>query len=256
MKLDQKWANRFAQEWLDAWNHGDLSRVLDHYTEDCEMSSPFIVEIAGEPSGTLSGKSRVEVYWRSALTKISDLRFELLTVLVGAASIVLHYKTSFGKIATEVLFINPDGKVVRAFAHYVDDVPAAYKQDRKLDHIDMRVRNLQRAKSFYDRLMPVIGFTHSYVTSLGIAYEAQSTHPKPEFFGLIEDQDHRACGTRIAFWAQSKEGVDRIAEIASLAGALNIEGPMLCPEYSSTYYAVFFDDPSGNHLEICCRNAL
>jgi catechol 2,3-dioxygenase-like lactoylglutathione lyase family enzyme len=123
------------------------------------------------------------------------------------------------------------------------------------DHIDLRVRNLDEAKFFYDRLMPFIGFPNAYPTSLGIAYEAESDHPKPEFIGLIEDLNHRPSATRIAFGAADKNAVDQATHMASLAGACNVEGPMFCPEYSPTYYASFFDDPSGNRLEICCRTA-
>ena len=255
MKLDQSWGDRFAREWVNAWNDRVLSRVLDHYTDEFEMSSPFIAELAGEPSGTLTGKSAIEAYWRSALTRMPDLRFELLRVLVGAGSIVLYYKTSFGKLAAEVIFINPEGKVTRAFAHYMDDVQSIGEKEHKLDHIDLRVRRLDEAKSFYDQVMPVIGFPKSYATSLGIAYEVESNHPKPEFVGLIEDPDHRPSATRIAFRAPDKATVDRVAEVARLAGARNTEGPMACPEYSPTYYAFFFDDPSGNHLEVCCRTS-
>ena len=57
--------------------------------------------------------------------------------------------------------------------------------------------------------------------------------------------------TRIAFWAESREEVDRIAEIARAAGAKNIEGPELYEEPG--YYAVFFEDPDGNKLEVCHR---
>ena len=32
-----------------------------------------------------------------------------------------------------------------------------------------------------------------------------------------------------------------------------IEGPLFNPEYNETYYAVFFDDPSGNRLEVVHR---
>jgi hypothetical protein len=28
---------------------------------------------------------------------------------------------------------------------------------------------------------------------------------------------------------------------------------MFCPEYSPTYYGLFFEDPSGNCLEVCSR---
>jgi catechol 2,3-dioxygenase-like lactoylglutathione lyase family enzyme len=121
------------------------------------------------------------------------------------------------------------------------------------DHIDLRVRNLNEAKSFYDRLMPAIGFPNAYETSLGLSYEAKLDHAKPEFFGLIEDLNHRPSATRIAFGANDKNAVDQATVMATLAGALNVEGPMFCPEYSPTYYASFFDDPSGNRLEICCR---
>ena len=120
MNLDRDSADRFARDWLEAWNTGDLPRVLEHYTDDFEMISPFIAEMAGEPSGKLVGKSRVEAYWRSALKRLPALRFELLNVFVGAGSIALYYETSFGKLAVEVLMLNKEGLVTRGFAHYAD----------------------------------------------------------------------------------------------------------------------------------------
>jgi predicted lactoylglutathione lyase len=56
-----------------------------------------------------------------------------------------------------------------------------------------------------------------------------------------------------AFWADTKEDVDHIAALTVAAGARNVEGPMFCSEYSPTYYGMFFEDPSGNRLEVCCR---
>lgn len=168
---------------------------------------------------------------------------------------MVYYKTSFGKIAAETFFINMDGKVTRALAHYADDGESVGGRERKFDHVDLRVRNLEEARLFYDLVMPALGFLNSNVTSLGVAYEASSGDPKPEFVGLIEDSAHEPCGTRLAFRASDKTSVHRVAEIAILAGARNPEGPMLCPEYSPTYYAFFFDDPCGNHLEVCCRTA-
>lgn len=47
-------ALKFAREWIEAWNAHDLQGVLSHYTDDFEMSSPFIGAFAGEPSGTLT----------------------------------------------------------------------------------------------------------------------------------------------------------------------------------------------------------
>jgi hypothetical protein len=44
----QQFAAEFASEWIAAWNAHDLPRVLSLYTEDFEMTSPKIVQIAGE----------------------------------------------------------------------------------------------------------------------------------------------------------------------------------------------------------------
>lgn len=116
--IEKAFAENFAADWIDAWNSHDLERILAHYADDFEMSSPVIVQIAGEPSGTLRGKVAVGAYWRKALGLIPDLRFELISVLVGVGSVTLYYKGARGRLAAEVFYFGPDGKVVRAFAHY------------------------------------------------------------------------------------------------------------------------------------------
>ena len=107
----------FAMEWIAAWNARDLARILAHYTDDFEMSSPYIAQLAGEPSGTLKGKDAVGAYWAKALSLIPDLRFELVTTLIGVNSITLYYKGTRG-LAAEVFHFDPDHKVSKAYAHY------------------------------------------------------------------------------------------------------------------------------------------
>jgi predicted enzyme related to lactoylglutathione lyase len=126
---------------------------------------------------------------------------------------------------------------------------------RKFDHVDLRVSDMIAAKAFYDVLMPALGFARSQASACGFVYEVESNQPKPEFFGLIEDRGHQPNASRLAFWSDTKERVDDLAKIALKAGAKNLEGPIFCPEYSPTYYAMFFEDPCGNRLEICCRTA-
>lgn len=115
--MDKTFAQRFAEDWIAAWNDHDLGRVLEHYADDFEMTSPIIVQIAGEPSGTLKGKAAIGAYWRRALTLMPDLHFELDAVLVGVDSATLYYRGARGP-AAEVFHFGPDGKVVRAYAHY------------------------------------------------------------------------------------------------------------------------------------------
>lgn len=67
-----------------------------------------------------------------------------------------------------------------------------------------------------------------------------------------EDREHRPNRNRIAFWADSRERVDELAAQLARIGAVAIENPNFVSE---TYYAVYFNDPSGNPLEICYRSA-
>ena len=116
--MDKAFAEPFAADWVAAWNAHDLDRILAHYADDFEMTSPVIVQIAGEPSGTLRGKQAVGAYWRNALQLIPDLQFELISLLVGVGSITLYYKGARGRLAAEVFHFGPDRRVVKAFAHY------------------------------------------------------------------------------------------------------------------------------------------
>lgn len=111
-------AEDFARGWAAAWNAHDIDRVLAHYADDFEMSSPFVATVAVEPSGRLRGKAAVGAYWRKALERFPDLRFEVREVFLGAGSVVIHYDSVAGLRAAEAFEFGPDGKVVRAAAHY------------------------------------------------------------------------------------------------------------------------------------------
>ena len=81
------------------------------------MSSPVIIQVVGEPSGTLKDKDAVGAYWAKALSLIPDFRVELLLTLIGVNSITLYYKGARG-LAAEVFHFGPDKKVLRAYAHF------------------------------------------------------------------------------------------------------------------------------------------
>lgn len=124
---------------------------------------------------------------------------------------------------------------------------------RHLDHIDLRVKNLANARKFYGTLLPALGFTCDRSDADWGTFYAVGKDKPAEFFGFTEDRQHQPNGTRIAFWADTREEVDRIAELAREIGGRNLEGPELCADYSPGYYAFFFEDLDGNKLEICCR---
>jgi catechol 2,3-dioxygenase-like lactoylglutathione lyase family enzyme len=122
---------------------------------------------------------------------------------------------------------------------------------RRFDHIDLRVRRLSEVRPFYERLLPALGFTREVGIEGWLTYEAEAPGGASEFFGVTESAEHVSNESRIAFWAESTEEVNRLALIAVEAGAQNVEGPMVYDD--EKYYAVFFEDPSGNRLEICYR---
>ena len=122
---------------------------------------------------------------------------------------------------------------------------------RRYDHIDLRVHSLAEARPFYEALLPALGFTRRVTIEGWLQFEAIQSSGPADFFGITEATAHQANGCRIAFWAESTAGIDRLAEIARRAGARHIEGPGY--DEGPGYYAVFFEDPSGNRLEICHR---
>jgi catechol 2,3-dioxygenase-like lactoylglutathione lyase family enzyme len=122
---------------------------------------------------------------------------------------------------------------------------------RRFDHIDQRVRSLAEARPFYERLLPALGFTRTVEIEGWLQFEAAGSAGATEFFGITESPRHVPNDCRIAFWADNTGTVDRLADIAVQAGARAVEGPGY--DEGPGYYAVFFEDPSGNRLEICYR---
>ena len=116
--MDKQFTERFASHWVDSWNSHDLSRILSHYADDFEMTSPLILQLTGESSGTLKGIAAIKTYWERALALVPDLHFELLSFCAGVNSIAISYKGARNRVSIEVFHFDSNHKVVRAIAHY------------------------------------------------------------------------------------------------------------------------------------------
>jgi cytochrome P450 len=68
--------------------------------------------------GSNLGRTEIKVFLEEWLKRIPDLHFELYQVFVCVNSITIYYRAVLGKLATEVLYFNPDGKAYKALAHY------------------------------------------------------------------------------------------------------------------------------------------
>ena len=111
----------FAEDWIDAFNSHDLNRILSHYAEDIELSSPRARQITGDPSGKVRGKSALRAYFGQALERLPDLRFTLDKVYPGADSVVLRIRASDGREGAELMVFGADGLVREVRAHWTAD---------------------------------------------------------------------------------------------------------------------------------------
>lgn len=114
-------ARQIAQEWIESWNSHDLASILSHYSEDVEFTSPFVVKLLGDKSGTFSGKDALRSYFENALSEYPDLVFEPLRVLTGVDSLTIYYKSVMAMLAVEVMILDKDGKISKVIVHYADE---------------------------------------------------------------------------------------------------------------------------------------
>ncbi len=116
--LEHSWARAFAQEWIAAWNAHDLERILSHYADDFEMSSPLIVERLGDPRGVVKGKTQVGEYWRPSLFLDPPLHFELLDVLVGMGQLTIYYRNVGRRVVAETLTFDTSLQAIRGCSQW------------------------------------------------------------------------------------------------------------------------------------------
>lgn len=123
-----------------------------------------------------------------------------------------------------------------------------------ISHVDLRVRNRTLATEFYDAFLNLLGA----VKHAGEEFTSWRIPPPDapanwedtaDWFGITEDPAMVPGRARIAFDSPSRGTIDAIAVYLPAIGATNIEQPH--EAYGPDYYAVFFDDPDGNKLEIC-----
>ena len=122
-------------------------------------------------------------------------------------------------------------------------------------HVALRVSSLEEALSFYDALMPALGFTERYHGPEWKVWGAtEPALPATEYFAISESPKHVTNENRVAFWVAEPAEVDRVAEAVEAAGGRDISGPKSMP-YGPDYYALYFSDPCGNRFEVYFRQS-
>lgn len=133
-----------------------------------------------------------------------------------------------------------------------------------VDHVQITVRDMERALPFYDRFMALLGFDVATRSNVVIAshelHVVEYKHPRlvlainsPRAALADETVHRRRPGAlhHLAFRAASRAEVDRVHEELVAIGAHVVSPPREYPEYVPPgYYAVFLKDPDGIKYEV------
>lgn len=121
MTVTEAFVNKFANDWLAAWNNSNIDGIMGHYAEDVIFSSPFIITSRVNEQGTIYGKTALRAYFENALALNPDLYFDLKHIMVGIDSITLIYTRKQVMLAAESMILNKEGLIKEGRSHYPVD---------------------------------------------------------------------------------------------------------------------------------------
>jgi len=128
------------------------------------------------------------------------------------------------------------------------------KEGNMINHVSIGVRDIAKAKAFYDAALKPIGYSclSSSEGSLGYGKEQVafwiSASPSP----VPSDPQ---SGLHFCFTAQTRKSVDAFHQAAIRHGGRDNGKPGLRADYGANYYAAFVVDPDGYRIEAYCDKA-
>jgi class 3 adenylate cyclase/catechol 2,3-dioxygenase-like lactoylglutathione lyase family enzyme len=118
------------------------------------------------------------------------------------------------------------------------DLRAEYHLGRLIDHVHLRVRDLEASKNFYAAVLEALG---SHLGGDGEGYFWAD-----ELYA--SDDKEPTAGLHLAFQARDRDAVDRFYDAALAAGGRD-NGKPGERDYHPGYYAAYVLDPDGNNVE-------
>jgi catechol 2,3-dioxygenase-like lactoylglutathione lyase family enzyme len=137
--------------------------------------------------------------------------------------------------------LDPDGNSVEA-VHFEDSVTGA------VDHLWIRVADVEASKRFYETIAPHTGIALGTDTS-----ERAGFNGEPGSFSVLTG-DHLTENLHMAFPVDENQAVDAFHQAALEAGYRDNGEPGERPEYHAGYYGAFVLDPDGNNVELVNHN--
>lgn len=113
-----------------------------------------------------------------------------------------------------------------------------YHVGRLIDHVHLRVTDVERSRAFYAAVLPALG--------------RAITHDGPGYFVsdevFVDKADDYVSRVHLAFQAPDRDAVARFHAAGLAAGGRDNGGPGE-RDYHPGYYAAFLLDPDGNNIE-------
>ena len=120
-----------------------------------------------------------------------------------------------------------------------------------LNHVSIGVRDIARAKSFYDAALKPLGYTCLSAGEDSLGYGKGGV---ALWIGLPKQPvpADQASGLHFCFDAPSRKSVDAFHAAALKNGGKDNGKPGLRADYGANYYAAFAVDPDGYRIEAYC----
>ena len=123
-------------------------------------------------------------------------------------------------------------------------------------HLMLYVKNISLSREFYQQIMGFLGYSLAHESD---SYCMWNPNIGGCSFGIVQ-ADAESGDTifqrgepgfhHLAFNANNREQIDDLYAILLKMQAKVLDPPGECPEYSPTYYAMYFEDPDGMKLEL------
>jgi len=107
-----------------------------------------------------------------------------------------------------------------------------------LDHIGIKVSDLERSKAFYSAALAPAGYSLAFEFDEGAGFS--SGEGIPDFW---ISAGAPKTGTHVAFNVRERSAVHAFHEAALAAGGTDNGAPGPRPQYTPTYYAAYVHDP-------------
>jgi catechol 2,3-dioxygenase-like lactoylglutathione lyase family enzyme len=130
-----------------------------------------------------------------------------------------------------------------------------------IGHMGVNVRDVARARAYYDAIMPLLEFEPFKSDEGEFSYKpaANKVGTYLFFYRAIDDDGdysrHRTGLQHLAFMVRTREAVHAVHDLVRELGSEIVHPPQEFPQYHPGYYAVFWLDPEGFMVEaVCHRN--